>query len=178
MAFTIVIPHRSIVSPGSLTQVGPCQWMVSVPQPSEIAEICVALTEPLSAANLGVGVSFGYPPSTDSEFLGVLTNVRPSDIFSTGWPWSCVAKAQPIVNLYLSVEPADVLLEKLHSKPPLDVKQELARKTALNLFRFVESFSIVGPETLLKDPGTVLDQWYKRFEEKLAKDKNFVLFTE
>lgn len=104
------------------------------------------------------------------------------------------------------------------ARPPLDVRkvkldgchlssivrsQELARKTALNLFRFIESFSETGSQALLTSPSVVLDKWFQRyvrflvmhiqmehlydygnrsiffrFEEKYRRDPDFILKTE
>lgn len=53
MAFLIAVPHRALVTSDAISQVGPCQWVVSLPQPAEIAELCVTLLEPLADPNLG-----------------------------------------------------------------------------------------------------------------------------
>jgi hypothetical protein len=87
-------------------------------------------------------------------------------------------------------------MHTLHVLASLTFK-ELGKKTALNLFRFLESFQESASQSLIQDPCSALDAWYKRyivffsnvnyshnfscllrFEEKLAKDRNFVLFTE
>lgn len=138
----------------------------------------MSLTTPLPAPDLGVGVAFNFPPSQDCEFLGVLTNLSPSNIFSTSWPWIPGTAERQVVQLHLTIENAQALLEKLNAKPPVDVRQELARKTALNLFRFIESYGTAGSQALGTDPSTVLDKWFQRFQEKYRLDPNFMLRTD
>mmetsp|Transcript_4823 Transcript_4823/g.9666 ORF Transcript_4823/g.9666 Transcript_4823/m.9666 type:complete len:144 (-) Transcript_4823:239-670(-) len=120
------------------------RWGVEVNTPASIGEFLVFLKTPMQIPNAGVGVYFSFPPFADYEFLGALDDSKPSDLFSTGWSLRPEVESCPAVRVCAMVEPAAELLEKLKTNPPKDVKLQYARCTALNLFRFIESFSQVS----------------------------------
>ena len=91
-----------------------------------------------------------------------------------------MVNACPVVRLGVSVEPAAHLLPKLDVLSVHDFRRDFARKIALNLFRFIESFSQGAPGrdgSFLRCPQDVLDRWLVRFDEKYARDPNFILKT-
>ncbi len=84
----------------------------------------------------------------------------------------------PSVRLGISIEPAIELLPKLETLEFPDFRRDFARKIALNLFRFIESFSQGGRDgNFLRCPQDVLDRWLVRFDEKYKRDPNFILKT-
>jgi hypothetical protein len=81
--------------------------------------------------------------------------------------------------LGISIEPAAELLPKLETVEIPDFRRDFARKIALNLFRFIESFSQGSSRdaNFLRCPQDVLDKWLLRFDEKYKRDPNFILKT-
>lgn len=47
--------------------------------------MCFTLTAPLPD-NIALGLYYSIPPYENLQYLGAITNNRPSDIFSTGFP--------------------------------------------------------------------------------------------
>lgn len=128
----------------------------------------------------GLAVYFSVPPFQDWEFLTALSNVKPSAIVNAGWSLNPLVHSAPVVRLGISIEPAATLLPKLEVLELPDFRRDFARKIALNLFRFIESFSQGGPSrdgNFLRCPQDVLDRWLVRFDEKYARDPNFILKT-
>lgn len=85
----------------------------------------------------------------------------------------------PSVKIIVVVEPANALLQKLETKPLIDYNKEIARKIALNLFRFIESYnsSNNSSQIPLNLPQHILDRWISRFEEKYKLDPYFYMKT-
>ena len=85
----------------------------------------------------------------------------------------------PSVKVILVIEPASAILQKLETKPPLDVNKEIAKKIALNLFRYIESYS-GGSDSGGSNwniPQYILDKWFSRFDEKYKIDPYFYMKT-
>ncbi|CEM10702.1 unnamed protein product [Vitrella brassicaformis CCMP3155] len=173
--FGLVVPKRPLHT--SFVQEGETRWTTDIPSPHSIAEFVIFLMRALPSDSLGVGVYWSFPPFSSWEFIGVLTNSQPSELFDTGWALNPEVRGVPVVRLGLSVEEAGPLLEKLQTKPPLDTKREFAQKVALNLYRFIESFN-QGMSDVIQCPQDVLDRWYRRFESRAAVDPLFVMRTE
>ncbi|PFH37238.1 hypothetical protein BESB_036960 [Besnoitia besnoiti] len=176
--FGVVVPGRPCVAPaqvsgqasaGGVFQSG--QWVCDLVNPGEISDFVCFLNAPLPSNNEGAGIYFSIPPFTDWEFMGVITNNKPSALLSPGWSFLPQVNQQPLIKLGLSIESAAVLAEKLLTKPPVDVKKEYARRVALNLYRYIESFQ--GGATM-----PLLDQWFQRFETRYQRDPNFVMKSE
>ncbi len=141
------------------------------------------LTTPLPNAPdgqpTGLSVYFACPPFQSWEFLTAMSNRRPSVIVNAGWSLNPLVKEVNILRLLVVVEPASELLQKMETVESIDFRREFARKIALNLFRFIESFSQGGGRdgAFLRCPQDVLDKWLVRFDEKYKRDPNFILKT-
>ncbi|EPT26690.1 putative DUF775 domain protein [Toxoplasma gondii TgCatPRC2] len=160
--FGVVVPGRPCLAPTQVTGQAPAlgtfqsgQWVCDLVNPGEISDLVCFLTSPLPSNNEGAGIYYSVAPFTDWEFMGVITNNRPSVLLSPGWSLLPQVNQQPIVKLGVSLESAEVLQEKLLTKPPPDVKKEYARRVALNLYRYIESFQ--GGAAM-----PLLDQWFQR----------------
>lgn len=70
-------------------------------------------------------------------------------------------------------EYAAELLQKEGSK--LAGKQEYAKRVAMNLFRYMESFSTAGSSTQLVLPTHALEQWFNKFNDKFQRDPDFLI---
>ncbi len=128
----------------------------------------------------GLAIYFATPPFQDWEFLTALSNAKPSVIVNAGWSLNPVVNQSPVIRLGISIEPAVELLPKMETLEVPDFRRDFARKIALNLFRFIESFSQGGPSrdgNFLRCPQDVLDRWLVRFDEKYKRDPNFILKT-
>lgn len=60
-------------------------YHIDIPSPSLIPNVCFTLTAPLPD-NIALGLYYSIPPYENLQYLGAITNNRPSDIFSTGFP--------------------------------------------------------------------------------------------
>lgn len=60
-------------------------YHVDIPNPSNIPSVCLTLTATLPD-NIALGFYYSIPPYSDLQYLGAVSNNRPSDIFSTGFP--------------------------------------------------------------------------------------------
>ncbi|PHJ25901.1 duf775 domain protein, partial [Cystoisospora suis] len=168
--FGVVVPGRACIVPTQLTsnaatspvsfqpfsqqQQQSGQWICDLVNPGEISDLVCFLTSPLPADNEGAGIYYSIPPFTDWEFMGVLTNNKPSVLLSPGWSFLPHTSQLPLLKIGISIESAPVLQEKLITKPPPDVKKEYARRVALNLYRYIESFQ--GGAAM-----PLLDQWFQ-----------------
>ena len=164
-------------------QEAPGRWLVDILNPGEVADVSVFLLSSLpNAADgqpTGLAVYYATPPFQSWEFLTALSNTKPTVIVNAGWSLSPVVNSAPVVRLGITVEPAATLLPKLETVAAFDFRRDFARKIALNLFRFIESFS-QGPSkdgNFLRCPQDVLDRWLVRFDEKYQRDPNFILKT-
>lgn len=58
---------------------------INVQNPGNIAQIYVALTNPLPSNQMGIGIFYSAPPFEHLRFMGVLANEKPSEILTTNW---------------------------------------------------------------------------------------------
>lgn len=104
-------------------------------------------------------------------------------LINIGWPFLEGISSIPSVKIIVLIEPANILLQKLETKPPIDYNKEIARKIALNLFRFIESYNSnnnnnnPSNQIPLNLPQYILDRWISRFDEKYKLDPYFYMKT-
>lgn len=174
--FVLVVPGQPVIT--SLAQISDNQWTVDIPNPSTVNLLTVAITNPLPEG-YAAAISYSIAPFQTIEFLGAVANERPSDSFHTAWSFNPNMVSQPYVKLLVSIEMVQNIQELVLNKMSTDVRQEYAKKVALNLFRFMESFNQdTGNSNLLVLPVDVLDKWFLKFEHKFKFDPFFVLKTE
>ena len=127
----------------------------------------------------GLSVYYSTPPFQRFEFLTALSNLKPSSIVNAGWSLNPSVNESSTVRMVFSIEPAAELLPKIEMVSQTDFRRDFARKIALNLFRFIESFSQGGGRdgSFIRCPQDVLDRWLVRFDEKYKRDPNFILKT-
>eukprot|EP00070_Physeter_catodon_P026252 XP_028333146.1 protein OPI10 homolog isoform X1 [Physeter catodon] len=176
--FGVIVPGRPCLAPAPATAGQPSftglpgsQWVCDLEKPGEISDILCFLTAPLPCNDEGAGIYYSIPPFTNWEFIGAITNVKPSALLSTGWAFLPQTSQLPVVKLGMMLENAPSLQEKLLTTPLPDVKKEYARRVALNLYRYLESFQ--GGAAM-----PLLDQWFQRFEARYQRDPNFVMKSE
>lgn len=175
--FGLVIPGFPLIT--ELTQIGEVNWMLELPAPNSINTITVFLTNPLPEG-MAAALSFTLPPYTNIEFLGAIANTRPSDTFNTSWALNPEVNTQTNVRLLISLEPIATIASLVENKMTTDMRQEYAKKVALNLFRFMESFNQNTGQygEFLVLPSNIIDKWLEKFEFKFKFDPNFVFKTE
>ncbi|KAF4716708.1 hypothetical protein FOZ63_004622 [Perkinsus olseni] len=175
--FGLAIPGRPVIT--DFVQETETSWHVDVPNPSSISSFSVFLLRPVPSDTVGLGVY--YTATTDgATFVGALSNAKPTDIFSPGWPLNPDIASMPAVRIGLAFEPSESLLPKMSTvSESVDFKREFARKVALNLFRYIESFNTSGggDARFMRCPQDLLDRWLQRFDDKYDKDPMFVFKT-
>jgi hypothetical protein len=80
--FTIILPGLPPVTNFQCTN---NIYHIDIPNPTTIPSVCLTLTTTLPD-NIALGFYYSIPPYTDLQYLGAVSNGRPSDIFSTGFP--------------------------------------------------------------------------------------------
>ena len=161
----------------NFTQISETQWTHEVPNGGSVNNLTFFLQSPLSEG-YALALSASYYPFTSIEFMGAVANERPSDIIHTGWGFKQEVSSNS-VKLLISMESISTIATLVFNKSNTDIRQVYAKKVALNLFRFMESFNKnTSQQELLVLPCDVLDKWLLRFEAKFRVDPYFVLNTE
>jgi hypothetical protein len=160
-------------------QVDATRWYVDLPNPGTVSNLTFFLTQPIPD-DYAAALSYSLPPFAEVEFIGAVANQRPSDILHTSWSFNPSVNSQPFLRLLVSFEPITTIASLVEMKSSTDIRQTYARKLALNLFRFMESYNQNTGQygELLVLPCDVLDKWLSKFETKFKYDPNFVLSTE
>lgn len=196
--FGIVVSGRPVIlanQHGScIVQETPESWIVDVANPGQVCECAIFSARFAQIADIsfflisalpswsngdptGLAIYFSCFPFENWEFLTALSNSKPSIIINAGWSLNPLLDEAPSVRVGLRIEQADAIITKVSTMDRIDFKRDYARKIALNLFRFIESFS-QGPSrdgNFLRCPQDVLDRWIVRFNEKYERDPNFIL---
>eukprot|EP00920_Eleutheroschizon_duboscqi_P037047 GHVT01088771.1.p1 GENE.GHVT01088771.1~~GHVT01088771.1.p1 ORF type:complete len:144 (+),score=18.18 GHVT01088771.1:433-864(+) len=91
-----------------------------LPSPGEISEICTVLTSPLSSDLMGVAFYSSVEPFAAFEFIGVLTNSRPSALLPVGWAFIPDFASHAMVKIVMYVHwapprPHNNILMRSHS---------------------------------------------------------------
>lgn len=123
---------------------------------------------------------FSGPTTTEFELVGAITNQRPSDSFRTGW-----ATNETLASLVNSVSSTitinlGVSIEHISSIQNIgavkDDTTNVAKKIAMNLFNFMQSFDTGGGGGgNMIVPMNVFERWLSRFEAKQRQDPNFFM---
>ncbi|KAK9842081.1 hypothetical protein WJX81_007612 [Elliptochloris bilobata] len=177
----LFIGHSFPIADSSFVRVDATHWVFDVgavgPQSVlALKEVAVFLTQPLpdAASALGVYVSVG---GVEWHFRGYVANSHPSEVMPLQWPEpeQCrrLAPGPGVFQLGVSVEPLAEVAVKEGSK--LVGRQEYAKRVALDLYRFMESFNVGVAGDRLVLPTNVLEQWFVKFDQKFKRDPDFLL---
>jgi hypothetical protein len=93
------------------------------------------------------------PPYEGLEFIGAIANMRPSDVFHTGWALNQNVNVLPELKLVVQLDPLANIEECIKIKQETDLNKEFAKKVAYNLFNFLNSFNRVRDN--FKPPDSV-----------------------
>ena len=73
----------------------------------------------------------------------------------------------------MSVGHAAELVQKEGSK--LAGRHEFAKRVAMDLYRFMESFNVGQAGNQLVVPTNILDRWMQKFDAKFRRDPDFLM---
>ena len=115
------------------------------------------------------------------QYLGAVANTMPSDTFSTGFPLKPEFDGVGSVKLCLQAQSFEEIANLVRCT---DGQKEYSKLVAHNLYNFMMSYhnaemvvnNANGREFLVL-PSDVFTRWMKKFDEKWAKDPNFILKT-
>ena len=126
----------------------------------------------------GAALYYSVPPYQTQQFIGCISNQRPSDVFYTGW------SLDPNVNIHQTIK-IGVQMEKLKNiemafkeKIQVDIgHQEFAKRLAKNLYNYLDSFNQNQDHNnqLLAVPVNFLEKWYNKFLNKYQVDPNLLM---
>jgi hypothetical protein len=171
MLFGIIFVRNSYVVPSeSFTQVDATHWTLDVSALgggayADVRDVCLFVP----AAGLlppGAGLAL-HVQAGDSgwEYRGAVGEAQPSDVLATCWPRPEGGGQYATAQVGVSVEP----LAELATREATAVasKQEYARRVALDMFRFMQSFPTTPRGDTLLIPANVLELWLAKFETKV-----------
>eukprot|EP00877_Chromochloris_zofingiensis_P014709 jgi/Chrzof1/9492/Cz04g05060.t1 len=145
------------------------------PNYMDLKEVVLFMFTPNSldpSAALGLYVKAG---SSEWLYRGAVHNGHPSEVMPLQWPED--APPQPgYIQLGVSVEPLAEISTKEGSR--LGDKLEFAKRVALDLFRFLESYAKQAAGDYILIPTNALDRWMIRFQEKFRRDPDFLTRTD
>ncbi len=115
------------------------------------------------------------------QYMGAVSNNRPSDIFSTGFALNPAVKAHKTIKLCLEVKHFEELKDLVVAS---DGRKEYSKLVAQNLYNFISSYQCDdkmmmnhSPNNYLVIPNDFLEKWMKKFEDKFRLDPDFILKT-
>ena len=170
----IVIPGSPIITSGPIIS---SNIVVDVYNPKIINNISLFLIDPIPN-DFGVALYYSVPPFQTTQFLGFVSNQKPSDIFYTGW------SLDPYVNIYQSIK-IGIKMESLKNiKTSFEEKitkndnnKEFPKRLAKNLYNYLDSFNLNQDynRKLLAVPVNSIINWYNKFVKKYMVDPGFLM---
>jgi hypothetical protein len=197
--FVCIVPSLTTAS-GEFSQIDPTHWLLEVPlgASSAIKEVVVSLLTPDSLdPETGASVYISRAGSGLWQYLGFLTNEKPSDVFRVPKDEEVEAELQSMAQgfqefgeiptefaqLGVAIEPLDNIANMEYQGRSLSLlaKQQdldLAMGIAGDLENFVTSVARPVPlEMGLGDaliiPSAIFYQWSERFRRRYAMDPHF-----
>ena len=109
-------------------------------------------------------------PGREFEWRGAVTLDRPSALIQLRWPPAAAAGS---AQLGITLESRAVNVGAAGTEEKEQAKQagqvQFARQVGIDLLRYVSSFMGDGAQV-----ATLLERWWKRFEDKYTRDPNFL----
>jgi hypothetical protein len=84
---------------------------------------------------------YSPPPFSELQYLGAVSNGRPSDIFSTGFPLRPEVSGMPVVKLCIKAQSFDEVKDLVIAS---DGKKEYTKLVAQNLYNYMASYNKSG----------------------------------
>ena len=154
---------------------------VSLPQDHGAMLFWQIVSSPSAMSNPMTSTPFSNGTSTTTEFelVGAISNQKPSGAFRTGWSTNetlSTALNSPTsnvtINLGVSIEPM-ASIQNMGMIP--DKTIHVAKKIAMDLFNYMQSFDTGGGGANMVVPKNVFERWMSRFEAKAKVDPNFFM---
>jgi hypothetical protein len=145
----------------------------------QVKEMCIFLLNEMALPAGKALAVYVQTPGSQFEYRGAVHSACPSAVFPLLWPGASSGQmlltgpGAPAASAQIGIS-----VEDLATLPALNVGQqkrveELALKVGENLFNFMQSFcSIEGDKLLI--PMDILNQWFKKFQEKARRDPDYL----
>lgn len=179
MAFAVVLLGHSFPVPEpNFQRKGPQHWLLRLAdvlpnmKHEHVQQAAFFLTAPMDmAAGLGLYVSVD---GAQFELRGCVCSSKPSTLVELRWPDKTQQDLPWEVEIGISMEPLVELEAKLAALK-VSRKESFAKRVALDLFRYLESYN-VGTRSgdNLVVPANCLDRWYLKLEDKLRRDPTYL----
>eukprot|EP01024_Parvocaulis_polyphysoides_P044674 TRINITY_DN41336_c0_g1_i3.p1 TRINITY_DN41336_c0_g1~~TRINITY_DN41336_c0_g1_i3.p1 ORF type:complete len:188 (+),score=20.50 TRINITY_DN41336_c0_g1_i3:32-595(+) len=160
------------------TQVDPTHWVLDVASTvttdlEKLKEVTLFLLQPnVMDQQLGLGL-YVRGQNQDWQYRGYVSTQHPSEVMPLQWSrLELQSTNQHQAQIGISVEAISELSQKEGSK--MAARQEFAKKVAMDLFRFMESFASGYQGDAMIVPTNILDRWFIKFEEKFRRDPDFL----
>jgi len=179
MAFALVLlGHSFPVSEPNFLRKGPQHWLLRLAdvlpnvKHQHVQQAAFFLTAPMDvAAGLGLYVSVD---GAQFELRGCVCSNKPSTLVELRWPDKTQEDLPWEVEIGISMEPM-VELEAKVAALKVARKESFAKRVALDLFRYMESYNAgtrAGDNLVV--PANCLDRWFLKLEDKLRRDPTFL----
>lgn len=178
MLFGVVFVRKSfVIGSETFTRADHTHWTLDVSSTAggayhDVRDVCLFIPEGNLLDNNSALVLYVQAGSSPWEYRGCVSNASPSEVFPLQWPLNPDGSLPANAQIGVSVEPiADVVGKE---QQVLGSKEEFAKRVAMDLFRYMESFaSAINPEQMVV-PMNCLDRWFNKFSEKFKRDPNFL----
>ncbi|CAH1731791.1 hypothetical protein AGLY_014356 [Aphis glycines] len=169
------------------------KFMITINSAESVNYICVFLTGlvPFPEGTAG-SVYFSWPDENarpNWQLLGVLSNNKPSAIFKlsnlkqhfdiTNQPINAFSQFPSIsinAQIGISIEPllnAEMQTTSIEPTQNVSTFVEFTQKMVQNLYNYVSSYAVDGPQQTSMVPLLSVQKWYENFERKLNLNPNF-----
>eukprot|EP01025_Chloroclados_australasicus_P012366 TRINITY_DN15687_c0_g3_i1.p1 TRINITY_DN15687_c0_g3~~TRINITY_DN15687_c0_g3_i1.p1 ORF type:complete len:190 (+),score=22.97 TRINITY_DN15687_c0_g3_i1:86-655(+) len=172
------VGHSYPITNQHFVQVDLTHWVLDVASTvsqdlEKLKEISLFLIQPNSLdQQYGLGL-YVRGKQQDWQYRGFVSTQHPSEVMPLQWSrLELESVNQHEAQIGISVEPIAELSQKQGSK--LGARQEFAKKVAMDLFRFMESFARGYQGDAMIVPTNILDQWFIKFEQKFRRDPDFL----
>jgi hypothetical protein len=201
--FGLIVPGQPVITDFVPSDSSGLKFLLTLPfainsSPALISDLVIFLLPGISLpGNSGALIYWSAAPiyanatlapnSTGFEMLGALTPAKPSGVFRTGWSTNealiqLLQQQQSSgggvsITLGISIEPI-VNISNIPGVENNGVENrgDIAKKIALDLFQYLQSFDDAGSRRgLMSVPTNIFERWYRRFEEKLGRDPSFFM---
>mmetsp|Transcript_12131 Transcript_12131/g.15827 ORF Transcript_12131/g.15827 Transcript_12131/m.15827 type:complete len:183 (+) Transcript_12131:201-749(+) len=174
--FGVVVPGRPVRT--DWQQISETKFAMNIECAREVNDLVLFLL-PGSALppDCGAVLYWQVQNGEGYEMLGAIANTRPSGVFRTGFAQheQVLRSVDGIVTLGVSLEKLDTIINLDIAQAGVEDRGEVAKKIAINLFNFMQSFDEASRPGLITVPSNVFERWMKRFEQKYKQDPNFFM---